>query len=450
MFTLARRLADSSYAQAEKRLRRKIKNGAMKKQCNNPQQAAPERLHPGEERHRTLSQHQVSDIAERERTQEALHESEQRYRRIVETTHEGIWMADLNGITTFVNPQMSRMLGSTPERMIGRPVFDFVFEEDRALVRQHFAEFLQQPGGKRVEERLRRSDGTELWAVASASVLLDAHSQPVSFLGMFTDITDHKRAEEGLRKSEARLQLQINRMPIAHILWNSQFQVLSWNPAAERMFGYTEQEALGKHPYDLIVSRAVQPEVDEIWQRLLQGDTTAHSVNANLTKEGRRIICQWSNTPIKESDGTVVGVLSMAQDITKRVRAEEALRDAQHKLEMRVQERTAELQASNQALAESEEKYRRLFETISDAAFVFEAESRQVCGSERSGVAAIWLHPRGVPPTHPRRDHRRAGGFRGDDPAYAGGSGASNSTPLPQEEGRSHLPGRNLRQHLYA
>jgi two-component system, LuxR family, sensor kinase FixL len=377
VFALAHRLVGICCAQAEKLLRRKLKNGAMKKPCNNPQQTAPEELYEGEGHRRPLSQHQASEVAERGRPQEALRRSEERYRRIVETTHEGIWIADLNGITTFVNPQMSRMLGSTPERMIGRPVFDFVFEEDRTLVRQHFAEFLQQPGGKRVEERLRRSDGTELWAVAAASVLLDAHSQLVSFLGMFTDITDHKRAEEGLRKSEARLQLQINRMPIAHILWNSQFRVLSWNPAAERMFGYTEQEALGKHPYDLIVSRAVQPEVDEIWRRLLQGDTTAHSVNANLTKEGRTIICQWSNTPIRESDGTVVGVLSMAQDITKRVRAEEALRDAQHRLEMRVQERTAELQASNQALAESGEKYRRLFETISDAAFVFEAASRK-------------------------------------------------------------------------
>ena len=377
VFTLARRLAGSFFAQARKHLRREIKNEAMKKQSNNPQEVKPERLYEGEEHHRSLSQHPANNLAERGRTQEALRQSEERYRRIVETTHEGIWMADLQGVTTFVNPQMSRMLGSTPQQMIGSPVFDFVFEEDRALVRQHFAEFLQEPGGKRVEERLRRSDGAELWAVVAASVLLDAHSQPVSFLGMFTDITDLKRAEEHLRQSEARLQLQINRMPIAHILWNSQFWVLSWNPAAERMFGYTEQEALGKHPYDLIVSRAVQPQVDEVWRRLLQGDTTAHSVNANLTKEGRTFICLWSNTPIKESDGAVVGVLSMAQDITERVRAEQALRDAQQKLEMRVQERTAELQASNQALAESGDKYRGLFETISDAAFVFEAASRQ-------------------------------------------------------------------------
>ena len=349
----------------------------MNKQRQNPRRVTPRRRPEPEAPDRLLAQQETAGIRETRQAQEALRQSEERYRRIVETTHEGIWMADLQGVTTYVYPQMSRMLGSTPEQMIGRPVFDFVFEEDRTTVRQNFAEFLEQPGGKRVEERLRCGDGQALWALVTASVILDGQGQPLNFLGMFTDITDLKRTGEALRRSEARLQLQMSRMPIAHILWDSQFRVLSWNPAAERMFGYTAQEAIGRHPYDLIVSRAIQPQVDAVWRRLLQGDTTAHSVNANLTKEGRTILCQWSNTPIKESDGAVVGVLSMAEDITERVRAEEALREMQRTLEIRVRERTAELQASNQALAESEEKHRRLFETISDAAFVFDAETRR-------------------------------------------------------------------------
>jgi PAS domain S-box-containing protein len=349
----------------------------MNKQRQDPQPVAPRRRPRPRKPKQVAPPQEPGGISETRRAEEALWQGEERYRRIVDTTHEGIWMADLNGSTTFVNPQMSRMLGSTPEQMLGRTVFDFVFEEDQATVRQHFAEFLEQPAGKGVEERLRRSDGAELWTLVAASVLRDARGQPVNFLGMFTDITERKRAEGSLRQSEARLQLQINRMPIAHILWDARFRVLSWNPAAERIFGYTAQEALGKHPYDLIVSRAAQPHVDVIWRRLLQGDTAAHSVNENLTREGRTILCAWSNTPIKESDGAVVGVLSMAEDITERVRTEEALRDAQRTLELRVQERTAELQASNRALAESEEKHRRLFETISDAAFVFDAETRQ-------------------------------------------------------------------------
>lgn len=150
-----------------------------------------------------------------------------------------------------------------------------------------------------------------------------------------------EQAEEALKKSEARLKLQIERMPIAHIVWSPEFQVMFWNPTAEKIFGFTYEEALGKHPYDLIVPKSAQNHVDTIWKRLLEGDSTAHSENENITKDGRTIVCHWTNTPLKEDDGTVVGVLSMIQDITERKRAEEVLR-------------------------ESEERYRNLFENAHD------------------------------------------------------------------------------------
>lgn len=144
----------------------------------------------------------------------------------------------------------------------------------------------------------------------------------------FVEALNHKRSEEAMRKSEDRLQLQIYRMPIGCILWNPEFRVVSWNPAAERIFGFTAEEAIEKHPYDLIVPKDVQPHVDTIWHRLLEGDSTAHSVNENITKDGRTIICEWSNTPLKKADGTVVGVLSMVQDITERKKADDALQAA--------------------------------------------------------------------------------------------------------------------------
>jgi PAS domain S-box-containing protein len=132
------------------------------------------------------------------------------------------------------------------------------------------------------------------------------------------EVSERKRAEEQTKQLQEYLKLQINRMPIGLIVWDTEFRVQSWNPAAEKIFGFTADEALGRLPYDLIVPKDVQPHVDIIWKRLLEGDTTAHSVNENITKDGRIIICDWSNTPIKEPDGTVISVLSMAQDITER------------------------------------------------------------------------------------------------------------------------------------
>ena len=130
------------------------------------------------------------------------------------------------------------------------------------------------------------------------------------------------QAETKAKNAKAYLQLQIDRMPIGLMVWDTDFRVQSWNPAAERIFGFTAQEASGKHPYDLIVPKEAQPDVDDLWRRLLKGDETAHSINENTTKDGRAILCRWTNTPLKEADGPVTGVLSMVQDITEQARAE--------------------------------------------------------------------------------------------------------------------------------
>jgi len=137
-----------------------------------------------------------------------------------------------------------------------------------------------------------------------------------------------KKIEEALQKSETRLKLQFERMPIGCIVWSSNLRIEAWNPAAEKIFGFKADEVLGKHPYDLIVPKDGQPHLDTIWHRLLEGDYTAHSINKNITKDKRIIICEWTNTPLKVND-TVIGVLSMVQDITERKRAEEELKESE-------------------------------------------------------------------------------------------------------------------------
>ncbi len=133
-----------------------------------------------------------------------------------------------------------------------------------------------------------------------------------------------RQAQETIRQREARLQLQIDRMPAGCIVWDQDFRVVSWNPAAERIFGLSEDEIRGRQPHGLIVPAEAQPDVDAAWRRLMEGDASADSVIENLTKDGRRIICSWSNTPLTRPDGTVLGVLSMVEDVTARKEAEKA------------------------------------------------------------------------------------------------------------------------------
>ncbi len=114
-------------------------------------------------------------------------------------------------------------------------------------------------------------------------------------------------------------------MPTACITWSRDHKVTSWNPAAERMFGYTAAEALGRSPGDFLVPSKARELVNGIGRRLLEGKADLHTVNQNQTKDGRRILCDWTSTPLRGSDGSIIGVLSMIQDVTERNRSDRRL-----------------------------------------------------------------------------------------------------------------------------
>lgn len=122
------------------------------------------------------------------------------------------------------------------------------------------------------------------------------------------------------------LQLQIDHMPLGCIINDQQMLVTDWNPAAEKIFGFTKEDALGKSPCELITPPTLRTKINDIFRQLIAGEKTVHSINENLTKDGRTIICEWYNTPLKAADGTVIGMLSMAEDITERRHSEQELR----------------------------------------------------------------------------------------------------------------------------
>ncbi|MBZ5535889.1 MAG: PAS domain S-box protein [Acidobacteriia bacterium] len=251
------------------------------------------------------------DVSERKKMMEALRESEKGYRNLVETALVGVYKINTQGDILYVNDALARMLGFTsPVEMIAEHAqMRFKYPKDRETL----LDLLQRKG------RVEGYDAEVLTKKGqSKNVLISALQEGEVLSGMVIDITARKQAERALQKSQARLQLQINRMPIACIVWNTEFRALSWNPAAERIFGFTANEVIGKKPYGLIVQKQIQSEVEKIWERLLKGDSAAHSINENITKDGRTILCDWTNTPLLEDDGTVAGVLSMVQDITEK------------------------------------------------------------------------------------------------------------------------------------
>ena len=127
-----------------------------------------------------------------------------------------------------------------------------------------------------------------------------------------------------------RLQLQIARMPLAYLLFDPTLRLIDWNPAAEKLFGYSKAEALAlMHPFDELVPPAAREETSALLRRLRSGDMQAHSVNENWTKGGRTLTCQWLNTPLIDAGGRFGGILSLAQDLTESKALKAQYRQAQ-------------------------------------------------------------------------------------------------------------------------
>jgi len=133
-----------------------------------------------------------------------------------------------------------------------------------------------------------------------------------------TEIRVRQQVEEQLTASEQKLSFLVQNAPLAVIEWNLLGRVVTWNQAAERIFGYSTTEAIGKHWLQLIGSASDKAQAKGYFKRLLRKQGSLHSINENLTKCGRTIICEWYNTLLMEEQGCAVGFASIAMDITER------------------------------------------------------------------------------------------------------------------------------------
>ena len=140
---------------------------------------------------------------QRRQADEALRFSEERYRRIVETASEGIWITDANNVTTFVNQKMADMLGYSIREMLGKSMLDFVDERDRAATLDGLNRH-KKGVREHSDSRLRRKNGATIWAIISSNPLTDGEGNFLGALGMVTDITKRKKLES---YNEARLAL---------------------------------------------------------------------------------------------------------------------------------------------------------------------------------------------------------------------------------------------------
>lgn len=268
------------------------------------------------------------DLTERKQAEESLKESEKKFRTIVETAQEGIWVIDAAERTIFANQRLADMLGCSIAEMPGRRVFDFIKDEDRRELEQHL---VRLRGGMHeiVDRRFRLPNDSNLWTIFSAQPLFDESSRYVGAFAMLTDITARKEAEEALRESNDRLRALIQTSPTAIVALDVEGKVTLWNPAAKQIFGWSEEEALGRDYSYLAIPNQQRADFETLLGRVLQGEAFTGLELLRQRQDGGQIYINVSAAPLHDAHGNVMGAMGVMQDITERKRAEAALQESE-------------------------------------------------------------------------------------------------------------------------
>jgi len=247
----------------------------------------------------------------------------QLFRDVFNASPIGIAVENLEGQPLFMNAAFCSMLGFSEEELRNKHCVDFSPPEDAA---KDWALFQQLKAGSvdhyQLEKRYFRKDRSLVWGRLSIS-LLNSHPSPL-VIAMVEDITDKKRAEEARFRHAAIVESSDD----AIISKNLDGVIVSWNRGAQRIYGYTEEEAVGK-PITILVPRELVDEEDKILERVRAGESIEHYETLRVTKEEKGINISLSVSPIKDSSGRILGLCSISRDISDRKRGENARRLAE-------------------------------------------------------------------------------------------------------------------------
>ena len=283
----------------------------------------------------TLLCRAVRYAVERKRSEEELRESERRYRLLADNATDIIWTSSIDLTLTYVSPSITRTLGYSTEEMIGKTFEGLLTPASFEVATKVLAEELAIES--RVQRDLLRSrilelelnckDGSTIWAEVIITFLRDPDDRAVGILGTARDITERKRAEEALRKSEDKLQQLFKSATDGIFALDLNGAYTELNERMLEMLGLSSKdEILGKKAFEFIATRDINMAMVEI-QRTLEQGTVTRMEYTSLRADFSEFPVELTGAALRDASGNPVGFVGILRDITERRKIEQAKRD---------------------------------------------------------------------------------------------------------------------------
>ena len=238
-----------------------------------------------------------------------------------------VWVSDRDGRRTYFNRSWLKFTGRTLEQEVGSGWSDGVHPDDRQPCLDTYRSAIQSGLPFEIECRLRRADGKYRWVLSHGEPRLGSEGVVEGYVGSCVDITEQK-ASEG---ASSMLAAIVQSSDDAIITKDLNGIITSWNAGAQRIFGYAEEEVLGK-PITILIPPELHAEEKDILSRLRSGQRIDHFETVRIAKGGARVLISLTVSPVKDASGRIVAASKVARDVTLTRHVEQALRESEQRI----------------------------------------------------------------------------------------------------------------------